>query len=1104
MNYNAAGVSGSSPSNMGGVQGTTSPSARSGSANFASIFAQQQTGSGNSPKSVGGGSSNRASVDTSAAQRTGAAPFVDGGDTAHPHGARGDVDSDTEDAALVLEGLAMGARGECGEKKTLKPERAALEIIERAPVKSIQGFVEEDRAEDIMTEGKYRYDKKEDQSLKGAKASECSKDPKNTAECEALRAFLKANPDAEFGPDGQRLSPAKKACVLLSEHSSLFNLVWGPETFLGWGLGWAFPAAEAAGDMMSVSEIVGCKGALQREAVLRAIIRSLPQREVAEHLVDVFDDRVKFLAGNCFHMPTFRKEMGALYDLDTVEKRARVINFVDPAWLSLMLMIFVLALHFHPCERPDTVKHLFDGRTIHLWRSAARTCLVLARYQSSTSMAVLQTIILINLLAMGTGKENFSLTHTAISNALEMGLHRLGDKDKQPKAGENPAIAIRREMAKRIWHQLTFTDWCSAPLHAGAYRIHPHQFNTPLPGNYNDDDLCQSPQPAPRPDSEHTHMSYALSMLKLADVSRQNIDMLHASESKRIMCADMAYLDTTYRGLLEQAPAFFKIGSSEGEGENIEVERWLFQQSVFHKLLRLHRPQLSSRTSARTSCVLLARSILDMQRRIRSRCSVVDRLFVNLAQSFSAAIVLCLDLLQTRPSAMMRDIVRGEIFEALKALRHVGASHHTTENSIRVIEALLEEEESRWNSPQKDVAQPAHGSKRRRNESDAARSGERRKGMLNLALRVAKAAQGEDGEGSTGEQEQASSVSGSHDEPLDAKAIEQQKKDQKSRQIFEQLFAGQPTFTEPQSFDTSRFHPTVYDGQNATVAPNGLDFGTGWTPPDGSGGQQFDLSKFLSEVETNSSPGNEYANSSAASDSGHSSLHGGRAGSTSSSGRQSYSSSFSQQNGHATRSSRQQQGSGAANSPVDPFKPAANLSPSAFEQPSTGLDGFWNWVLTQGAMQVGTSTENQAAAMPLGGNGSTVQNFNGNNPQIVGSVPPLPEQQTHFVDALAQNMAGGMGANPVSLSNTDGLQSNANAVPNPFAALTSRATATNTISASNNNQDVPFYSVGTPSAGVGSSWMSTPGLFDLALEFGDGVSGSQSSVLGTGNGISAT
>lgn len=1007
---------------------------------------------------------------------------------------RGEVDSDTEDAALVLEGLAMGAgRGDCDGKKS-KQDHVMHDIIEKPPQRSIQGYVEDDKTKDIMSEGRYKFKVTEDEVCPGVKAAqgeltkpapglgalamECSAGAETTSaalsECKQLADLLKENPDAEFGLDGKRIPPAKRVCILLSQHeNSLFNLVYGAETFLGWGMGWAFPAAEAAGDMMKVSEVVGCKGALQREAVLRAIIRSLPDRASADHLINIYESRVKFLAGNCIHMPTFKKEVAAFYDLGTVEKKARVVNFVDPGWLSLFLMILVLALHFHPCERPESVMHFFDGRTLHLWRSAAHTSLVLARYQQSSSIAVLQTIILINLHSMGMGKENFGLMHVAITNAIEMGLHRLGAKDKQAKPGENSGIAIRREMAKRIWHHFVFADWCSAGAFGGMYRIHPSQFNTPLPGNYNDSDLCVSPLPAPRPATEHTEMSSNLSQLQLAVVIRENVDMQNASEleNNKLSCSDTAYLDGRYRGLLEQAPSFYRIGSNEGEGENTEVERWLFQQCVFHKLLRLHRPKLSSRASARTSCVLLARSILDMQRRIRSRCSVVDRLFLNLGQSFSAAIVLCLDLLQTPPSATMRSIVRGEVSEALKALRHVGASHHGTENNIRVIEALLEEEEVRWgqNGEKND------GTKRKRDGMSGQQ--QKKKNLLNLALRVAKAANGKEPFKPTTEgldDAESESTDLAMNEATDAGAPT---KDEQSRQLLEQLLMGRPTYDEPSSFSVGSFQNNAFNVPSNVLAPNGLDLSQSFASfSEDSNGQPFDLSRFLAECDSNSSPGSASSGqndqgilSSGASDSGHSSLHGGRANSSSSSSRMSLGSRIGTGSEHHSPTNGFQASapsSSGATTTLPASLPSTGLSPNAPEQ-STGLDGFWNWVLTQGS--IGASNVEEVSA-PLG--------------QLPSNVQPASQSQTqrpsygHNITSQFQDLfARSLGTDRKGTSEDASA-----AVLPPPVSFPSPGTATTTTVA---NPSDGISSLGTPSAGIGSSWMSTPGLFEFAYEFGN-------------------
>ncbi|PWN92540.1 hypothetical protein FA10DRAFT_279047 [Acaromyces ingoldii] len=1187
-----------------------------------------------------------------------------------------DVDSDTEDAALVLEGLAMGGggggsgaaklarrgddgacdggstngagagadgvgsgsgkggRGQGGGDEAGQRRRSTVvdkpcpsaegDVIEKTPAKSIQGFVDADRTKDIMQSSRYDGPDRDDDD---GGAGGCSKGGAMGSKAKPLAtnrdsASMETDDDggagsgrkkgeedggggacpgggdddeaefdvnAEFDKDGKRLSPAKRVCRLLSKQdNSLFTLYAGPDTSFGFGIGWAFAAAEAAGDVNAVSKVQGCRGARQREAVLRAIIRSLPDEDVANHLVGVFETRVKFLAGNCIHMATFKRELQAFYHLDTIEKRARVVNLVDTAWLSLFLMILVLALHFHPCQRPDNVVHLFDGRTIHLWRSAAQTGLVLARYQTSSSMAVLQTIILIGLHACGTGFDSANLLPVAIANAIDMGLHRLGSRDKQPKPGEKADIAMRREVAKRIWHQLVFCDACSAATRGGANFVHPDQFNTPLPGNYNDDDLNQSPLPPPRPRSEHTEMSFALAQFDLAGAVRENVDRLNRAllvdGTARLTAEDTSYLDARYRGLLENAPSFFRIGSEEGSGENVEVERWLLQQSVFHKLLKLHRPNLTSKPNARTSCVLLARSILDMQRRIRSRCSVVDRLFFNLSQSFSAAIVLCLDLLQTRPPATMRSIVRGEIFEALKALRHVGASHHTTESSIRVIQALLDEEEARWNQTADyldDDANGASSSSMKRKRNGQPHSNNTKKNLLNLALRVAKAARCEGrmddakdesvpssspslsstsapaisssssaaaaafaaptaaaavaaGGGGTGAlpamttpdriraEEAAAAGAGlvpSSESGLAMLQSYSSMKDEESRRLFDQLLLPQPAGDDPSSFaNMPNLQQYNFFGG---MAPNGLDLlGLQATPPD-SAGQEFDLSKFLAECDTKSSPGSsdDQSMASGASHSGHSSLHGGGSGVHSGPGSVSSAApslaGSSSHHHHHQRSPNASFSSGSSSSPMAPPQTqaqtaavsASNPSPAASTSSSSdistsGLDGFWSWVLGQGGIQQGGGQQVAPPPAPPSQSQHQQQHQQQQIPTTSGIdyFPPPSSSENAIAAALnapPQRQAPFPAAAPSSSGAwaSSGAQAFPAAAPSPssfpFAGF---PTSTSANAAPGQQQQAAAagagageaISMGTPSAGMGLGWMSTPGLFELAYEFGDG------------------
>ncbi|GAK62167.1 uncharacterized protein PAN0_001d0365 [Moesziomyces antarcticus] len=743
----------------------------------------------------------------------------------------------------------------------------------------------------------------------------------------ADHACLKNNEPASKEP-----SPITVPCKLACENKGLLRLKSGPETLFGWGMGWAWSAAEILiqQDQQKAKEQgktfdVGPR--TEREAVLRAICESLPSKQMAYQLIDVYESRVRYLCGHVVHVPCLKREMEAFYALDSVEKRARVVNHVDPGWLAMFLSVLALGLRFYPCSpKPgwQPANHLFDGKTIYAWHSAAKTCLVLANYLNSTSMSVIQAILLLYLFTSvsgascggeaDSGTTNTALLRIAITNAQEMGLHRLGDLDKQPKPNEPSSKVIRREIAKRIWWALVFRDWSATGTGCSKdYIIRAEHFNTPLPGNYNDEDLMITPLPAPRPREEFTEMSYVLSNLEFGMVVKEDVDVrfrreLHAATNggdRRLTCVEAQRLDVLYRGVLENAPSYFKVGSEIGRVTCIEVQRWLLQQAVFSKLLRIHRPNLSSRKESRTNCVLLARSILDMQKKIRSRCTVIDRLWVNLMQSFSAAIVLALHLLHTRPTADHRESVRSEITEAIRALKQVDGNDCAAKKCIRVIEALLEEEAERWQAGNAALArkdgpgtQEAAKPKRKRqmdvdaadDEGAASSGGGRRKNLLSLAQRVAQAAR-EDGSAAKARsapapvdeasKRQATMAAvrsmaddGSRaaaDRSLEVNGVTALKDD---ASLFRMNNITLPTsgpspmsmsaqantddVAFPQMLSTMPFPSNLFnfDGSNEAaqrlVPPNGVDLmlNNPITPPDG---QSFDLAAFLEQVQN--SPG---------------------------------------------------------------------------------------------------------------------------------------------------------------------------------------------------------------------------------------------------------
>ncbi|PWZ02521.1 hypothetical protein BCV70DRAFT_143861, partial [Testicularia cyperi] len=1017
-------------------------------------------------------------------------------------------------------------------------------------------------------------------------------------------------------PLSKEPAPISIPCRLACQNEGLMRLKSGPETLFGWGMGWAWAAAEVLLQQeVQQAHKDGRKFVVtqrtEREAVLRAVCESLPSKEIAHQLVEVYESRVRYLGGHVVHVPCLKREMEAFYALDSVEKRARVVNHVDPGWLGMFLTVLALGVRFYPCVPKagwKPVSHLFDGKTIHAWHSAAKTCLVLAGYLNSSSMSVVQAILLLYLFnstagsscggETDSGSTSTALLRIAITNAQEMGLHRLGDLDKQPVPNEPSSKIIRREIAKRIWWALVFRDWSAAGTGcAKDYVIRADSFNTPLPGNYNDDDLLCSPLPPPRPREEITEMSYVLSNIEFGMVVKEDVDIrqrreLHAATSggdRRLTCAESRRLDMLYRAVLENAPAYFKVGSEIGRVTCIEVQRWLLQQSVFSKLLRIHRPNLSSRKDSRTNCVLLARSILDMQKKIRSRCTVIDRLWVNLMQSFSAAIVLALHLLHTRQSLEHRLSVRSEITEAIRALKQVDGSDCAAKKCIRVIEALLEEEEERWqagnsvltrkeepNSASGPAAADAHKQKRKRqldvegDAADASLAGGRRKNLLSLAQRVAVAAQGDSAQQSVSKPASVSQAEDSSKRQATAAAVHAQQtgsapapialiaqmqsslqgtpqaatfdvngvaamKDDASRMRMNAMtlpsgmygsFAnapGAPTddVPFPEMMPTAVHHNAAFDFSNVSnagsaanttnaaeaaaaaqrmPAPNGVDLMMNHpiTPPDG---QPFDLAAFLEQVENSPSSSTEGSLSSAHEErstaasseysghddraSNHALGNGSVAGDLTDATSVSTHSDGSLLTREAIRKQQQQLQRGVSSSssvPLSSSTQASSPTDPISANPTTDMDSFWNWIITQGANGI-TANTNATPALPA----TLVQPESVQTPKPAARVPQATGQaaqsRTGWTPFLGPNgFFNGADANvsmPASAAMSMPVTNADLAVP--FYPTASKAAGTANEDVQMTPQPMPTQvgSVGTPSAGFGlETYLGAP-LYDF-------------------------
>lgn len=520
-----------------------------------------------------------------------------------------------------------------------------------------------------------------------------------------------------------------------SQNKGVLRLYSTTESSLGWGLGWAMSAGEELCRTQSLLDMQGIsKGTTaQRIAVLSAILRTLPNESQVQLLINIFERRVSPFTNHIVYCPTLRREVTMFYAMQSTMARAIALEHVDTCWLGVLLMVLTLAIQFRPADDMASAEVLggfTNAQYCALWRSATMTVLVLSGYVGSTKMTVLQAIMLLSYQCVRTSECNQGVIRVAVSNAQGMGLHRLGDKSKQPHPGESSALMIRREIAKRVWWSMMLHEW-REPAAMIPSVTNPSFFNTPIPGNFNNEDFERTPFPEPHDESVHTDMSFMLSQIKLMLVYR---DVTHyaalletrmAPEGKdaRLPLDVIAAYDVKYRHVLETVPIFLPRPNYPQDDEIVAVQRWIFQMGAYNRLIRLHRNAISEPRSRQT-CVELSRKTIALLQEIRQRSDLPDLMVIAVLHSFMAAVILCLDMLYARPSESLRTALRCEVLDALQALYEASRKSGMHMRGIRVVDALLDEEQAQWDAYVNGESPPnSQGNKSR---------------MLEVALKVAR------------------------------------------------------------------------------------------------------------------------------------------------------------------------------------------------------------------------------------------------------------------------------------------------------------------------------------------------------------------------------
>lgn len=364
---------------------------------------------------------------------------------------------------------------------------------------------------------------------------------------------------------------------------------------------------------------------------------------------------------------------------------------------------------------------------MNCWYSSAKTIVPILHYGvTNPTLSLIQAMLCIDLHGAEDESTMQFLQKAAQHSARVLGIDRLGGRPK-PKSGSGEEseqeLMMRHEMGKRVWWALVSRDWYASQIAGLLYNIIPDQFSTPKPSNYNDADLELMVVPPPRPDDEYTDSSYALARAALGNTIRKHTDLINRRAAEqgidaflvRLSPEDVSHLDASYRALLEvEFPVFYRMKNPTSPRASVDMERALLHNIIFSQLLRLHRFSLSSRNDGlangvggRDTCVLLARSMLNALGTLQQGMSAIGRLWCLRGHLFQASAVLVLDLCRRPQLRSDRAQIRKQVMTAVMALRFVLHYNPPVKRSLRILLALLAEEDQQWR--QRELTTPGPG-----------------------------------------------------------------------------------------------------------------------------------------------------------------------------------------------------------------------------------------------------------------------------------------------------------------------------------------------------------------------------------------------------------
>ncbi|TPX14164.1 uncharacterized protein E0L32_000558 [Thyridium curvatum] len=235
------------------------------------------------------------------------------------------------------------------------------------------------------------------------------------------------------------------------------------------------------------------------------LVARLPERHVVDRLVTRYFQ--SFSVSKCesrdaVHKPTFLRKYSKFWE-DPSQ--------VETEWLALLFIILALSIFFSTWSSPHELKADSPvpptDRFSH-FRASARWALVLSRY-TSPSPAVLAPFLLYVesefLISRAAQTNCYLLSGCLIRLMLKMGLHR--DPDRLPALSP-----YEGELRRRMWALAVQLERLVS-FHTGLpCMVDGVDADAALPRNLADEDFDEhtTELPPARPDTEYTHMTYAI------------------------------------------------------------------------------------------------------------------------------------------------------------------------------------------------------------------------------------------------------------------------------------------------------------------------------------------------------------------------------------------------------------------------------------------------------------------------------------------------------------------------------------------------------------------------------------------------------------------